>query len=144
MLGQSLPEQDFKDSYEDLGIPVPTEVAPGYTIDVKTYASFFRVLYNASYLNQQNSEHLLSLLSNSDFTKGIRAGVPAGTTVADKFGEFRVSDSDYRLNDCGIVYKPHDPYILCILTRGSDYDALAGTIASISTTVWSALDAQKK
>ncbi len=143
LLGGSISNSQFAEAYSDLGVPVPTELAPKYTVDVKTFASFFRVLYNASYLNAQDSEHVLSLLSDSDFPQGIHSGVPAGTVVADKFGEYPVSESDLRLNDCGIVYRPHDPYILCILARGESYDALAKVIAGISSLVWGVLDAQR-
>ncbi|MES2007020.1 MAG: serine hydrolase [Patescibacteria group bacterium] len=143
ILGNTLPEKEFEESYSDLGIDVPTEVAPGYVIDAKTYASFFRVLFNASYLSRDTSEEMLTTLSHSGFSQGIRTGVPKGVVVADKFGEFMVNNTDLRLNDCGIVYRKHDPYILCVITRGTNFDSLTKIIAQISTIVWETLETQK-
>ncbi len=143
LLGESLPASEFTASYSDLGIEVPAKIAPGYTINAKTYASFFRVLFNASYLNRENSELLLSLLAKSTFPQGIEKGVPSDTMVAHKFGEYVVAEGDKRLNDCGIVYKQHDPYLLCIMTRGKDFDTLAQTIAGASDIVYTTLSKQK-
>lgn len=139
LLGGALPASEFTTAYSDLGIEVPVEMAPGYTINAKTYASFFRVLFNASYLSRKNSEQVLGLLAKATFPQGIEKGVPQGTTVAHKFGEYIVSEGDKRLNDCGIVYKPHDPYLLCVMTRGKDFDKLAATIAGASNIVYTTL-----
>ncbi|MDO8560151.1 MAG: serine hydrolase [bacterium] len=56
-------------------------------MSVKDYASFFRILYNASYLNREQSERALGLMTKTRFRDGIIAGVPAGRPVAHKFGE---------------------------------------------------------
>jgi hypothetical protein len=72
----------------------------------------------------------------STFTQGIVAGVPAGTRVSHKFGEFSAGTNLKQLHDCGIVYKPAHPYILCVMTQGNDFNNLAATIAKISKTVW--------
>jgi beta-lactamase class A len=140
LLGSMLDPQELADSYMRLGIDPPIQA--GYTIGVKTYASFFRVLYNATYLNQDNSEQLLSLLSQSTFTQGIVAGVPPGTVVAHKFGESNPGDGTVRLNDCGIVYKPNQPYVLCVMTKGANFDTLANVISRISKTVYQILQSQ--
>lgn len=105
------------------------------TITVGQYARFFRLLYNASFLSQSSSEEVLEKLSQADFKEGIRAGVPEGITVAQKFGERKTPD--YRqLHDCGIVYHPKHPYMICIMTRGQDFDALEKVIADLSRTTW--------
>ncbi|HSX39929.1 MAG TPA: serine hydrolase [Candidatus Saccharimonadales bacterium] len=110
----------------------------GDTISVKDYASFFRILYNASYLNGTLSEKALQLLSKSTFMQGIVAGVPKDTVVAHKFGErFHEDTGEKQLHDCGIVYAPKHPYLLCVMTKGNDYDLLSKSIAEISTIVYS-------
>ena len=48
------PERQNK-TFSELGIPVPGQ-DPNYSLTVKEYASFFRVLYNASYLSKRSSE----------------------------------------------------------------------------------------
>ena len=52
----------------------------------KNYSKVFFALLNATYLNKENSEKALELLSNTDFTQGIVAGVPNNIKVAHKFG----------------------------------------------------------
>jgi beta-lactamase class A len=122
-------------SYSDLAVLVPQNNQ--YTMTVSTYAGFFRVLYNATYLNHTDSEHLLDLLSESAFQKGLVAGVPAGVVVAHKFGERGYNNPAIpdQLHDCGIVYAKK-PYVICIMTQGRGYDAMAGIIANISKLVY--------
>ena len=78
--------------YADLGLPYPTVGGQSDFISVHEYSSFFRVLYNASYLNQEMSERALRLLSTTDFTDGLKKGVPANVVVAHKFGERLLSE----------------------------------------------------
>ncbi len=136
LLITQLTEAELRSAYEDLGIQVPVDAAGSYTMNVGVYSSFFRILYNASYLSRDESEHLLKDLSSSMFTSGIVSGVPAGTTVSHKFGEYTTESGEKQLHDCGIVYRPDRPYLLCIMTKGSDADKLASSIADISKTVW--------
>ncbi len=137
----SLNSRQFIETYTDLGVERPTDdVAGPYKITTKNFASFFRILYNASYLNQEYSEHLLSLLAQSPFTKGLVAGVPKGVVVAHKFGEKTMPDGTQQLHDCGIVYKQNQPYALCIMTQGKDFDDLASVIAHISSIIYTTLD----
>ena len=47
MIGKVMDPKDAASTYSDLGIETPSTPS-GYTISVRTFASFFRVLYNAS------------------------------------------------------------------------------------------------
>ena len=139
LLSAQLTNQELLESYQMLGINPPIEGAGGYTMKVRTYASFFRILYNASYLGRSESEYLLSLLAQSEFKKGIVAGLPSNIKVAHKFGEARFTNGNTQLHDCGIVYKPYQPYLLCVMTHGTDLDAQAKNIADISRIIWDIL-----
>jgi beta-lactamase class A len=98
---------------------------------VHGYSGFFRILYNASYLNREMSEKALQLLTLEDFPIGISAGVPKGTIVASKFGE--AEPGAYKqLHEFGIVYHPTGAYILGIMTEGSDKEYQAEIIRKIS------------
>ena len=101
-------------------------------MNVKEYSSFFRVLYNSSYINKESSEFALELLAESKFTEGIKSGVPKNIVVSHKFGEQINKNSLLQLHDCGIVYAPKKPYILCVMTRGNNFDELADIIKNIS------------
>ncbi len=111
-------------------------------ISVKSYASFFRILYNASYLSQPSSEYALKLLSMSDFKQGLVHGLPANIKVAHKFGERSSAGNEKQLHDCGIVYVPHHPYLLCVMTKGNDFDQLAGVISDVSKLVYTKITAK--
>jgi beta-lactamase class A len=102
------------------------------TITVRGYASLFRILYNVSYLEREYSERILKWLSESEYDKGLVAGVPEGISVAHKFGERVVSGGLKQLHDCGIVYYPGNPYLLCVMTRGKDFTELEHVIMEIS------------
>lgn len=122
--------------YLDLGIKSPEDGQPENFMSVRDYASFFRILYNASYLNRDMSEQALKILTHSQFNQGLSAGVPTQVPVAHKFGE-RVILGDKQLHDCGIVYKENMPYLLCIMTRGNDFNKMSSTIREISGLVYS-------
>lgn len=120
-----------------------TSFTDEYRLDVKSLATQYRMLYDASYLTPQDSEKALKLLALSKFRAGLAAGVPDGTIVAAKFGERQNSDGSEQIHDCGVIYAPSHPYILCVMTRGQDPDVLAGVIASISKIVYSKVEANQ-
>jgi len=125
--------------YQDLDVDISkAQNDPnGDIITVKDYASFFRILFNASYLNQDMSEKALSLLSKSQYFKGLVAGVPQNITIAHKFGERQFLPShEKQLHDCGIVYLPSKPYLLCVMSRANDFDQAANFIKQVSKTVY--------
>jgi beta-lactamase class A len=119
---------------------VPLEGDGGdVALSVKEYASFFRVLYNASFLTREHSEQALALLAETDFPYGIESGLPPGTVVAHKWGirTSTVQGEDVeQLHDCGLVYYPNHPYLLCVMTRGDDTLRQAQLIAEVSRVVY--------
>jgi beta-lactamase class A len=132
-LGATAPDSVFR----DLQVVSSKDNLNDNVISVKDYSSFFRILYNASYLNKQYSEKALHLLSKVTYKDGLVAGVPNGITVSHKFGE-RPGRGQFafQLHDCGIVYYPNAPYLLCVMTRGNDNKILSSIIAEISTMVY--------
>jgi beta-lactamase class A len=124
--------------YTDLGLELPKVMEQGDFMSVTEYASFFRVLFNASYLNKEMSEKALEFLSEVDFTQGLIAGLPPKTVVAHKFGEKTLGPNQEikQLHDCGIVYYPKHPYLLCVMTRGDSFEYLDDTIKDISRLVY--------
>jgi len=107
-------------------------------ITVHGYSGFLRILFNASFLNEEMSEKALRLLSLQHFPYGIAAGVPKGTKIASKFGEFADDKSPeiIQLHEFGIVYHPNGPYILGILTRGNNLVKQADVLKNVSELVY--------
>lgn len=126
-------------TFTDLNLPVLTETTPSDFISPRQYSRVFRSLYNGAYLSPEVSEQALELLSKTTFTEGIVAGVPEGTVVSHKFGERTLMSTNGQikeLHDCGIIYAPNDPYLLCVMTKGTDFPALQKTISDISRLAW--------
>ncbi len=114
-----------------------------FLVIVRDYSSFFRVLFNSSYLSREMSEKALQLLVDTKFDPGLVKGLPPGVKIADKVGEKMASgDSEKQLHNCGIIYYPKRPYILCVMTRGDNFDKLADSIADISRAVYQEVDKQ--
>ena len=132
------------DPYREANRSFPVFASPSYNISVETYASFFRVLFNASYLSKQMSEKALALLTECAFKDGLVAGVPPHIKVAHKYGNHESGENLERkqLHDCGIVYYPDHPYLLCIMTSGNSYDKLDDAIVDISHMIYKEIEAQ--
>lgn len=129
-------------TYNDLGIDISLGLTnpSGNIISVKDYASFFRILYNSSYLSKDFSEKSLQILTQVEYQDGLNAGIDPKITVAHKFGERTYEDTGERqLHDCGIIYLPHKPYLLCIMTRGQDFDNLTKFIQTTSRLIFTHL-----
>lgn len=146
LLFQQVDSRILSNTYRDLGVEAPLVSTRGDFMPVTMYASFFRVLFNASYLGREMSHQALTYLTRTDFHNGIVAGVPPAIRVAHKFGE-RVLDSHPKikqLHDCGIVYYPNNPYLLCIMSRGTDFKMLDDIISDTSRLVYEEVDQQHR
>ena len=53
-----------------------------------------------------------------------------------------VSTGEKQLHDCGIIYSPTNTYVLCIMTKGTNFTDLANTIKNISSMVYSYINAK--
>jgi len=139
LLLQNIDIPSFEAIFKTLGIKNILEQDP-YVISPKTYSLFFRVLYNATFLDAKTSEKALQLLSTVNFKDGLVAGLPENILISHKFGAYRIVkngiQSGVQLHDCGIVYYKPSPYFLCIMTNGSDFPNLKNVIADISALVW--------
>lgn len=122
--------------YTDLGISSAPELQSEEDIlSVHEYSTILRVLYNASYLTKDFSKKALALLSQTQFQKGLKDSLPKNLKIANKFGEYS-NRTTRQLHDCGIVYYPDNPYILCLMTRGTNFEKMEDAISSISKSVY--------
>jgi len=112
---------------------------------ISNYSMIFRVLFGSTYLTRAYSEKALEVLTRTQYKDGIVSGVPKDMLVAHKFGVKKVLETgtlgSAELHDCGVVYYPNHPYLLCVMTRGKDFAELQSTIGEISKTAYKALDA---
>jgi beta-lactamase class A len=135
----SLTYEQITGIYKELGMENPYIDSDDKIMSVKEYSGFFRILYNASYLNKEMSIKALKLLSETEYDEGLESGIPNDIKIADKFGE-RVDKDDQserkQLHDCGIVYHPVKPYLLCVMTQGYDFASLETVLKEVSKTVF--------
>ena len=109
--------------------------------DAHTVATLLRSLYYRSFLSRRHSELALELLTRSRFSEGLRRYLPPDALVASKYG-FYDSIVDGRpqreLHECGIVYRPRSPYVMCVMTATgrARHEELGDIIGRISRIVW--------
>lgn len=131
----------YKKVFSDFGLAVPDRMSKTYPMCVADFSNFMRALFNASYLNRENSEFAIQLLSDCDFKIGILKGLPGNLRVAHKFGEEGNIDKQ-ELHESGIVYLANSPYLLTIMTKGKDITKQARVLQEISSKVYQSFSAR--
>ncbi len=139
-------DQIFRDIYVNYNPGKSDDPVP-----FNTYASFYRVLFNASYLNKEMSERALRYLSKSAFRDGMLSGIPPNIDRATKFGERTLSagtDGNGRemkqLHEFGIIYYPNRPFLMGVMARGDDPRKLANIVRKISELIYDEVDLQAR
>jgi len=142
-LEKNIDVNEFKKVFTDIWIEFPPFIEWNFdnNIRVVDYVAFFRVLFNSSYLNRENSEKVLSLLTKTEFKDWLVAGVSdTNVTISHKFGERSIFWNNWiermQLHDCWIIYYPKYPYILCIMTRWYDRKKLKLVLQEVSSIVY--------
>lgn len=125
-----------------LGVDPSSITDPRAKLTVRQYAAFFRILFNASFVSQKHSELGLEMLSRTEFKDGLSKGVPKDVAVSHKFGERKLESGVQHFHDCGIVYYPQHPYLICIMTQGTDAAMLEKAIGDISEFVYTQVKRQ--
>jgi hypothetical protein len=105
-------------------------------MNVMDYALVFRVLYNATYLTPESSQKVLSLLTEMQFKiVGMRFGLPDEVKSATLSGNVELGNGEFQLHQCGIIYAPGNPYEICVMTSGKNYEKMMSFISEISKSV---------
>lgn len=143
LISQNLDNSLIEKTLTDLGMNFLDKVTTNTNMSVEEYAALFKILFNSSYLNPQTSEKALNILTKTAYQDGLIAGVPEDIKIAHKFGE-RSWDiiSTKQLHDCGIIYYPDNPYLLCVMTRGNDFIKLSQVIKDISSLTYQQINKQ--
>ncbi len=127
LLFDNIDQNSLDEIYSDLGIEfIETKEALDY-ISVKDYSLVLRFLYNATYLNRAYSEKALELLSETTPGQGIDTGLEKSLVVAHKYRDRTFVDGGNNLveaHDCGIIYFPNYPYLLCMASVGKNKETV--------------------
>jgi hypothetical protein len=111
-----------------------------YFIDSENYSGYLSCLYTACYLSKDHSQELLEIMAGTHESV-LREAVPKGVKVADKFAQ-AYSDQTKQTGvyrNCGIIYRPRRPYILCVTVEGNLEQSRAA-VRELSTIVYRAVD----
>jgi beta-lactamase class A len=138
LLLKNIDVRTYKQVFNDFGLAVPDKNASNYPMCVSDYSKFMRALFNASYLNRENSEYAIELLKGSDFKNGIVKGLPKNLRVAHKFGEEGTLNNQ-ELHESAIIYLENAPYLLTIMTKGKDITKQSKVLEDISSKVYNSL-----
>lgn len=130
VLAGNVPQEDFDDVYEGLDIDF-FEEKDEVIITAKQYASILKALYFSSVLTKDSSQQILDLLTATNFHDKLRAGVPKDIPVANKFGLL----GRELFQDCGIVYVPKRPYLLCMVSHSNE-EVARERMRNISSTIY--------
>ena len=127
ILVRNLEEREIMSVYEHIGLK-DFFYASG-NIGAKKYSTIFRALYNSSFLTEENSQKILSHLSETKFNNYIQSGLPPDVSFAHKIGTG--SEREVYL-DSGIVYLKNRPYILTVMVKSKDEQAAIEKMKQIS------------
>jgi beta-lactamase class A len=131
VIASVLDQTSFDEVYEGLDINF-VKIGANINISPKSYTSVLKALYFSAILSKDHSQEILSMLTKTSFSDKLVAGIPQGITVAHKIGI--VSNQDV-FHDCGIVYVPSRPYILCMFSQAPE-DVTRERMRNISRMVY--------
>lgn len=117
-LGPIITQNDFDEVYQGLDINIQI-ASQGAILTTRNYSSILKALYFSAVLTKLDSQKILSYLAQTEFNDKLVAGVPSEVPVAHKIGV--IEGDSYR--DCGIIYLPSRPYILCMISKGTEAEA---------------------
>jgi beta-lactamase class A len=148
LLNANLPTNRLERIFKDLNVEYDPHQEDD-SLSLSSFASFYRVLYNASYLPEDLSEKALRYLSKSTFRDGMASGIPSSVEIAGKHGEREIEIQKngenitlYQLHEFGIIYHPKRPFIIGIMARGDDLDRLTKVSRDITRLVYEEVDQQ--
>lgn len=129
----------------DLGLDIPKNIKYNDNfLTARKYSSFFRTLYNASYLNPEMSNKALNYLAKTGYGFGIKQSIPQNLVICHKFG-YQIEDSkNYQLHHFAIVYHLKKPYLIGIMTKGHYVEELKKAITEISKICYDEVETQTK
>jgi beta-lactamase class A len=114
-------------------------------ISAKELVNIYRSLYNAVFLTRDSSEYILNLLTQTKFDNTLPAGVPSYIPVAHKIGVFFITGKlERNAHDCGIIYFPSRPYVICAMTKDIEKDRAWEVVSGISRVAYEYFESETR
>ncbi len=121
----------FQKAIDELDVDLTAASDTETTLGAQAYSSMLKCLYLSCLNSFDDSQQILSWMSESSGPPRLRAGVPMDIKVAHKYG----TSGGKSESDCGIVYVPKRPYIICIMLE-TDPDTANQIIEDVSNKVY--------
>ena len=119
-----LPETAMDEVFDQVDLPKKETAEEVPVLNGKGYSSILRNLYLATYLNKEHSNEIIELLTNSKTNDLLPVGIPDTIKVAHKIGVYEIPNQEENTySDCGIVYVPNRPYLICIMAEEKEAEA---------------------
>lgn len=139
-----LTSNEVNEVYENLDIDVNMSDSV-QKISPKSYSSIFRSLFLSSFLSEEHSSYILDILTKTNLSDKLPAGIPKDIPVSHKIGVFqRIDNKENVFTDCGIVYVPKRQYILCVFVETSSNEEATKHIAYISNMTYQYINIVKR
>ena len=160
LLGKHLPPEQFDAVWRDLNL-TPPDMKRDVALRAKDVASLLEALYDGTAMGQQASELALKWLAAATWHDGLMVQLPPDAVVAHKYGRRGLSatglPSDIaqhdangkvievpaqpgqptiQLSDCGILYRPGHPMLVCAMTEGLNEAIATQTLQQVGKLVW--------
>ncbi|HSX29238.1 MAG TPA: serine hydrolase [Candidatus Saccharimonadales bacterium] len=121
ILRRLVKSRPVSDVFDYLDIPTDLKSEYGAGVTAKGFSSVLRALYLSSYLSSADSNNLLTTMTTSPYNDRIVAGIPQNVKVAHKVGIYEQPGpaTGEVHSDCGIIYIPKRPYMLCIMSTAA-------------------------
>lgn len=139
LLFDGIDKKSLNEVFSDLGIDFKEDKETQDIISLKLYTLFFRVLYNATYLSRGYSERAMEYLVQADNSIGLGAGLPKDVAIANRFGIRRYQKralAFYEMYDCGIIFYPNHPYLLCAVGNGGRLEDIKTFMKTVGQVVY--------
>ncbi|MEK7096288.1 MAG: serine hydrolase [Patescibacteria group bacterium] len=125
LLLANLPGGEIDKVYSSLDIPLNKSDGGYPIISAKSYSSILRSLYLSSYLSREYSNKILEIMTGTIYKDKVPALLPSSVKVAHKVGVYqRQPPAISAYSDCGIIYVPNRPYLVCMMIEGTENDAV--------------------
>lgn len=125
LLFYAVPAGTIEDVFDALDIPKSLD-GNQTVVTPKNYSSILKSLYLASYDNKKDSNEILNFMTQSNFDDKIAFPIPDNIKVAHKIGVYEPTDVQNSIyTDCGIIYYPKRPYLLCAMAQSDEPSARA-------------------
>lgn len=121
----------FQKAIDELDVDLTAASSSQTNLGAQGYSSILKCLYLSCFNTYDDSQKILEWMVESNSPPRLRASIPPSIQVAHKYG----TSGGESESDCGIVYIPKRPYIICVMI-GAEPDRADQIIQEVSKKVY--------